>query len=398
MNNISFKGQYDFNFSRYPLNQEKAFQETLDENYFQLPKVVFKDGSTYQLRADKAQLECAQKLFNGDSVIFCAPTGTGKTADIHYAITKNLKENKKTIYTTPLKALANDKFREFRKIYGEEKVGLLTGDIKLNTNAPIQIMTTEIYNNQAGNLFDNPKNIGTVVFDEAHYLGDEDRGNVWENSILKTPLDKIKILCPSATIGNAQELTDWVQSLTEIGNVSKVELPPEERYVPLVTYLYKPNYTKHTVEKGEFLPVIDGKINLEELNPIDLQEKQKRALEILYKKEEGIVEYYEMTNEEYYSTAQELKNLLEDKTFSIEEFKNAKTFEEKEEELGDILFSLVNVARWEKIDPEVALSKANQKFMKRFNKLEEICPKKLEDLTFEEYDTLWKKAKELTSN
>ncbi len=82
----------------------------------------------------------------------------------------------------------------------------------------------------------------------------------------------------------------------------------------------------------------------------------------------------------------------------IEEFKNAKTFEEKEEELGDILFSLVNVARWEKIDPEVALSKANQKFMKRFNKLEEICPKKLEDLTFEEYDTLWKKAKELTSN
>ena len=80
----------------------------------------------------------------------------------------------------------------------------------------------------------------------------------------------------------------------------------------------------------------------------------------------------------------------------IEEFKNAKTFSEKEDELGDILFSLVNVARWHKIDPEVALAKANKKFIKRFNKLEEICPKPLEELTFEEYNELWAKAKELT--
>ena len=82
----------------------------------------------------------------------------------------------------------------------------------------------------------------------------------------------------------------------------------------------------------------------------------------------------------------------------IEEFENAKTFEEKEDELGDILFSLVNVARWEKIDPEVALSKANQKFIKRFNKLEELCDKPLEELSFNEYDSLWKKAKKLTEN
>ena len=80
----------------------------------------------------------------------------------------------------------------------------------------------------------------------------------------------------------------------------------------------------------------------------------------------------------------------------IEEFKNAKTFEEKEDELGDILFSLVNVARWHKIDPELALAKANRKFIKRFNKLEELCTKPLEELSFEEYDKLWKKAKELT--
>ncbi|MBQ7287427.1 MAG: nucleoside triphosphate pyrophosphohydrolase [Candidatus Gastranaerophilales bacterium] len=80
----------------------------------------------------------------------------------------------------------------------------------------------------------------------------------------------------------------------------------------------------------------------------------------------------------------------------IKEFMEAKTFEEKEDELGDILFSLVNVARWNKIDPEVALSKANQKFTKRFNALEDICDKPLNELTFEEYDKLWRKAKELT--
>lgn len=80
----------------------------------------------------------------------------------------------------------------------------------------------------------------------------------------------------------------------------------------------------------------------------------------------------------------------------IKEFKEAKTFEEKEDEMGDILFSLVNVARWENIDPDVALSKANQKFTKRFNKLEELSTKKLSDLSFDEYNELWSKAKELT--
>lgn len=82
----------------------------------------------------------------------------------------------------------------------------------------------------------------------------------------------------------------------------------------------------------------------------------------------------------------------------IKEFQQASTFEEKEDEFGDVLFALVNIARWNKIDPEVALSKANQKFTKRFNKLEELAEKKLDELTFEEYDKLWKKAKEITKN
>lgn len=93
---------------------------------------------------------------------------------------------------------------------------------------------------------------------------------------------------------------------------------------------------------------------------------------------------------------QNYEQLLECFYSEIKEFQEAKTFEEKEDEFGDILFALVNVARWNKIDPEVALSKANQKFTKRFNKLEELCNKSLNELTFEEYDKFWREAKKLT--
>ena len=94
---------------------------------------------------------------------------------------------------------------------------------------------------------------------------------------------------------------------------------------------------------------------------------------------------------------QNYEQLLDCFYSEIKEFQEAKTFEDKEDEFGDILFALVNIARWNKIDPEVALSKANAKFTKRFNKLEELSDKPLSELTFEEYDSLWKKAKELTN-
>ena len=181
----NFKSIYKHNicFTGFINSFEPDFQETLDKNYFQLPQVHFKDGSTYQLRPDKYQFDCAKALYQGKNLAFIAPTGTGKTAVAHYIITKNLKRGKKTIYTSPLKALANDKLREFRRIYGKENVGLLTGSTKINTNAPIQIMTTEIYNNQSSELDKNSRNIGTVIFDEAHYISDPERGNAWENAI-----------------------------------------------------------------------------------------------------------------------------------------------------------------------------------------------------------------------
>ena len=138
-NALFFKGQINNN----------NFQETIDKNYFKLPMIKTKNGRTIQAKPDNTQLACAKSLYEGANTVCIAPTGTGKTAIANYAITKNLSEGKRTIYTTPLKALSNDKYREFSKIYGEENVGLLTGDIKLKKDAPVVIMTTEIYRNMA---------------------------------------------------------------------------------------------------------------------------------------------------------------------------------------------------------------------------------------------------------
>ena len=124
----------------------KDFNRTVEEdNYFKL-KTDPKTGKHFV--PDVFQTAAAKNLYLENDVLVTAPTGTGKTAIAQYVITKNLKENKKTFYTTPLKALSNQKYREFSKIYGEDNVGIITGDTKLNTDAPIIIMTTEVYHNR----------------------------------------------------------------------------------------------------------------------------------------------------------------------------------------------------------------------------------------------------------
>ncbi len=210
---ISFKGS-DFN-------------QTLKDNYFQLPS-----GCT----PDAFQVDAGKSLLAGKDVLVEAPTGTGKTAIAHYAATKNMKEGKTTFYTTPLKALSNQKLNEFRAVYGDENVGILTGDRRENVEAPIIIMTTEVYRNMALSHFygdENPlmKNLGTVIFDEFHYLGDPDRGPVWEESVMYTPAD-VQTLELSATIGNPKELEKWIGDLKG-DNVSLISIPSEARHVPL---------------------------------------------------------------------------------------------------------------------------------------------------------------------
>ena len=206
---------------------EKTFAQTVKDNYFKLPN---------GFQPDFFQVEAAKGLYEGKDVLVEAPTGTGKTAIAHYAVSNNMEKGKTTFYTTPLKALSNQKLNEFRAVYGDENVGILTGDRRENVNAPVIIMTTEVYRNMAlSNMYgsENPimKNLGTVIFDEFHYLGDPERGPVWEESLMYTPKG-VQTLELSATIGNPDELTGWINSLNG-NNTALVSVPPEQRHVPL---------------------------------------------------------------------------------------------------------------------------------------------------------------------
>ena len=261
---------------------EPTFDETIEKNYFQLPILKNHKGESYQAMPDKTQLASAQSLYKGANTITIAPTGVGKTAIANYIITKNLNEGKKTYYTTPLKALSNDKYREFCKLYGEENVGLLTGDIKLKKDAPVVIMTTEIYRNMALAQYADPEkdrfvDVNTVVFDEAHYINEDERGKIWEESIIFTPKN-IQILPLSATVGNAQQFASWIESISN-KETNLVEANHKDRFVPLVFYEYRND------EPEKFKKVVRAKIDLDKLKTAvkegTLTEREKRGLSIL---------------------------------------------------------------------------------------------------------------------
>lgn len=164
------------------------------------------------LTLDKFQEDSIAAIEQNHSVVVSAPTGSGKTLIADYIINKYLKKNIKVIYTAPIKALSNQKYKEFSSDYGEDNVGLLTGDIVKNPTAPILIMTTEIYRNMAlteDNFLDE---ISYVIFDEIHYINDVERGYVWEESIIFSR-ENVRFLCLSATIPNADEFSAWIESI-----------------------------------------------------------------------------------------------------------------------------------------------------------------------------------------
>lgn len=265
----------------------KSYEKTFEENYFKLPRGA---------EPDVFQKASAAYLYGGNDVIVTAPTGTGKTAIALYAVSKNLEDGKKTFYTTPLKALSNEKFKNFQEIYGKENVGLITGDTKINKDAPIIVMTTEVYRNM---IFQdkfkehNPilDNLKTVVFDELHYLGDVDRGGVWEQSIiLSNP--ETQLLSLSATIGNNEDVARWMAKSRDLGFsrpmsaalqphiktdafnrpvkvsspvVGLVNVPSEFRHVPLkfenvLLNTSKPQVSKPKKHKEEDSKIPSGRI------------------------------------------------------------------------------------------------------------------------------------------
>ena len=159
---------------------------------------------------DPFQLEALDAIEHED-VLVTAPTGSGKTWIAREEIRRLLAAGKKAWYTTPLKALTNSKYTEFSLEFGAENVGILTGDRKENTNAPLIVGTTEIYRNQLFDALREGFDVRTdfVILDEAHYLADEERGHVWEEAIILSP-PRIRLLLLSATVGRADEFAAWI--------------------------------------------------------------------------------------------------------------------------------------------------------------------------------------------
>ncbi len=176
---------------------------------------------------DAFQVEAAAKLDAGMGVLVSAPTSSGKTVVAEYAVFRALREGARAIYTTPLKALSNQKFRDFQRTHGFKNVGLVTGENTINDEAPIVVMTTEILRNV---IYEDParlEDVAYVVLDEVHYIDDFPRGSVWEEVIVQAPRH-IKFVGLSATIGNYAEVAAWMaENRGPIGTVFHDHRPTE---------------------------------------------------------------------------------------------------------------------------------------------------------------------------
>ena len=163
---------------------------------------------------DAFQKKAIDYIREGFSVIVSAPTGAGKTVIAEYIINNCLEKGTKVIYTAPIKALSNQKFRDFHQGF-PDKIGILTGDVSINPDAPVLIMTTEIFRNKVLEENSNLGNYSWIIFDEVHYLDDYERGTVWEESLIFLP-QHMKMLALSATIPNIDEMSSWLRSIHKV--------------------------------------------------------------------------------------------------------------------------------------------------------------------------------------
>jgi superfamily II RNA helicase len=174
-------------------------------------------NTLFPFKLDEFQQQAIAALDEGKSVVVCAPTGSGKTLVGEYAIYRALSRGKRVFYTTPLKALSNQKLRDFRDRFGADQVGLLTGDVSIQRDAPVLVMTTEIFRNMLygtpiGEVGTSLIDVEAVVLDECHYMNDRQRGTVWEESIIYCP-PEVQLVALSATVANSGQLTDWLSQV-----------------------------------------------------------------------------------------------------------------------------------------------------------------------------------------
>jgi ATP-dependent RNA helicase HelY len=190
-------------------------------------------ASRYPFPLDGFQTDAIAALAAGESVLVAAPTGSGKTVVAEYAVERAMGLSGKTFYTTPLKALSNQKFGDFVARYGAAKVGLLTGDNAINADAPIVVMTTEVLRNMLYEQSRALTGLASVVMDEVHYLQDPYRGAVWEEVLIHLPLS-VSVVCLSATISNAEEFGEWIGTLrgpTRVVIEERRPVPLEHHYL-----------------------------------------------------------------------------------------------------------------------------------------------------------------------
>jgi ATP-dependent RNA helicase HelY len=187
----------------------------------------------YPFGLDDFQLRACREIEEGRGVLVAAPTGSGKTIVGEFAIHLALAGGRKAFYTTPIKALSNQKYHDLVERYGADQVGLLTGDNTVNGEAPVVVMTTEVLRNMLYAGSRTLLGLGFVVMDEVHYLADRDRGAVWEEIIIHLP-DSVSLVSLSATVSNAEEFGEWLDTVRTGGVTTIVE---EKRPVPLYQHV-----------------------------------------------------------------------------------------------------------------------------------------------------------------
>ena len=206
-------------------------------------------ATSQRFELDPFQIAGCHALEEDRSVLVAAPTGAGKTLVGEFAIHLAMRRpHDKAFYTTPIKALSNQKFRELQDVYGAENVGLLTGDTNINGNARIVVMTTEVLRNML--YADSPalRGLRFVVMDEVHYLADRFRGAVWEEIIIHLP-QNVRLVSLSATVSNAEEFGDWLDTVRGDTAVIVSEIRP----VPL---------EQHVLVRGDLLPLFDDRAGI----------------------------------------------------------------------------------------------------------------------------------------
>jgi superfamily II RNA helicase len=217
---------------------------------------------------DRFQLDAIEAVDKRVNVLVSAPTGAGKTLVANYAIGRELEREQRTFYTTPLKALSNQKYHELCELYGTERVGLLTGDTSINRTAPVVVMTTEVLRNMLLTESDQLVSLGLVVLDEVHYLQDPFRGGVWEEVLILTPAP-VRFVALSATIGNADFLGAW---LSEVRGPTTVVI---ERTRPIVLHNHLA-VMKRGQPTAEIHDLLDGQRLSNEARRIDNLMKSSR--------------------------------------------------------------------------------------------------------------------------